>query len=89
MACLEPPVAFMGPQSFAMKALGDKISSTIVAQSSYYKIPTIPWSGSDVTFDIKKDSIIETIGDDLLKKASVDNVDAGLQCADRIGNFIH
>jgi acetyl-CoA carboxylase/biotin carboxylase 1 len=73
----------MGPQSFAMKALGDKISSTIVAQSS--NMPTIPWSGSDVTFNFKKGSIIEKIDNDLLKKASVENFEAGLQCADRMG----
>lgn len=36
--------ATSGPPSEAMWALGDKISSTIVAQT--LQIPTLPWSGS-------------------------------------------
>ncbi|OPJ78466.1 hypothetical protein AV530_003294 [Patagioenas fasciata monilis] len=37
-------IAFMGPPSQAMWALGDKIASSIVAQTA--GIPTLPWSGS-------------------------------------------
>uniref|UniRef100_A0A4W3JWV6 acetyl-CoA carboxylase n=1 Tax=Callorhinchus milii TaxID=7868 RepID=A0A4W3JWV6_CALMI len=37
-------VAFLGPSSQAMWALGDKIASSIVAQTA--GIPTLPWSGS-------------------------------------------
>uniref|UniRef100_A0A8C9UAR0 acetyl-CoA carboxylase n=1 Tax=Serinus canaria TaxID=9135 RepID=A0A8C9UAR0_SERCA len=37
-------VAFLGPPSDAMWALGDKVASTIVAQT--LEIPTLPWSGS-------------------------------------------
>lgn len=33
-----------GPPSDAMWALGDKVASTIVAQT--LEIPTLPWSGS-------------------------------------------
>lgn len=35
---------FAGPPSQAMWALGDKIASSIVAQTA--GIPTLPWSGS-------------------------------------------
>lgn len=35
---------FLGPPSQAMWALGDKIASSIVAQTA--GIPTLPWSGS-------------------------------------------
>lgn len=34
----------LGPSSKAMWALGDKVASSIVAQSA--DIPTLPWSGS-------------------------------------------
>lgn len=35
---------YLGPSSKAMWALGDKVASSIVAQSA--DIPTLPWSGS-------------------------------------------
>lgn len=38
------PFFFQGPPSDAMWALGDKVASTIVAQT--VQIPTLPWSGS-------------------------------------------
>lgn len=41
---LKNGIAFMGPPSQAMWALGDKIASSIVAQTA--GIPTLPWSGS-------------------------------------------
>jgi biotin carboxylase len=34
----------IGPPEQAMWALGDKIASTIIAQSA--NVPTLPWSGS-------------------------------------------
>lgn len=37
-------IAFIGPPEKAMWALGDKIASSIVAQTA--EIPTLPWSGS-------------------------------------------
>ncbi|KAJ0019381.1 hypothetical protein NQD34_006950 [Periophthalmus magnuspinnatus] len=37
-----------GPSSKAMWALGDKVASSIVAQSA--DIPTLPWSGSGICF---------------------------------------
>lgn len=37
-------IAFIGPPDKAMWALGDKIASSIVAQTA--DIPTLPWSGS-------------------------------------------
>lgn len=41
-------VLFLGPPSQAMWALGDKIASSIVAQTA--GIPTLPWSGSGKLF---------------------------------------
>ncbi|KAK7197558.1 acetyl-CoA carboxylase [Novymonas esmeraldas] len=48
-------VTFLGPSEDAMFALGDKIASTIVAQSN--GVPTVPWSGDAIrltpgTFDV-------------------------------------
>jgi acetyl-CoA carboxylase / biotin carboxylase 1 len=40
-------IAFLGPPGSSMRALGDKISSTIVAQSA--DVPCMPWSGSGLT----------------------------------------
>lgn len=37
-------ITFIGPPEKAMWALGDKIASSIVAQTA--DIPTLPWSGS-------------------------------------------
>lgn len=37
-------ISFIGPPEKAMWALGDKIASSIVAQTA--DIPTLPWSGS-------------------------------------------
>ncbi len=42
-------IRFLGPPAPSMAALGDKIGSTILAQAA--GVPTIPWSGSDVSVD--------------------------------------
>nr|CAD2161778.1 unnamed protein product [Meloidogyne enterolobii] len=42
-------IVFIGPPSKAMFALGDKIASTIIAQT--VKIPTIEWSGSGLVVE--------------------------------------
>nr|CDS18174.1 acetyl coenzyme A carboxylase 1 [Echinococcus granulosus] len=44
-------IAFLGPSHEAMWALGDKIASTILAQSA--GIPTVPWSGSHIIVNIE------------------------------------
>lgn len=46
-------IVFMGPPEKAMWALGDKIASSIVAQTA--DIPTLPWSGSELKADWNKD----------------------------------
>jgi len=50
-------VAFMGPPEQAMRDLGDKIASTLIAQRA--KVPTVPWSGQDVDVDYERDGIPE------------------------------
>ena len=51
LARLEPRILFLGPPGTAMRALGDKISSTIVAQHA--NVPCLPWSGTGITETIQ------------------------------------
>ncbi len=66
-----------------MRALGDKISSTIVAQSAL--VPTMPWSGSGITVDTPKlEREIITVPDDLYRRACVMTAEEGLCVAEKI-----
>lgn len=59
-------IVFIGPPSSAMRSLGDKISSTIVAQSAL--VPTMRWSGSGLTLaagTVTADTHQITVPDDL------------------------
>ncbi|MDR3742650.1 MAG: biotin carboxylase N-terminal domain-containing protein [Terracidiphilus sp.] len=44
-------IVFIGPPSAPMRALGDKIGSTIIAQSA--GVPTIPWNGASLKASYK------------------------------------
>lgn len=46
LASSDPPIAFVGPAGPPMRALGDKIGSTIIAQNA--GVPCISWNGSRV-----------------------------------------
>lgn len=74
-------IAFLGPPDRAMWALGDKIASSIVAQTA--GIPTLPWSGSGIKaqYDGKKIKI----NTELYNKGCVNNVNQGLSAATKIG----
>ena len=66
-----------------MRSLGDKISSTIVAQHA--KVPCIPWSGTGVD-EVKVGSNgIVTVEDDVYMKGCVTSVEEGLEAAKKIG----
>ncbi|CAH8637452.1 unnamed protein product [Heterobilharzia americana] len=45
-------IAFLGPSHQAMWTLGDKVASTILAQSAC--VPTLPWSGSGLTISLDR-----------------------------------
>lgn len=66
-----------------MRSLGDKISSTIVAQHA--KVPCIPWSGTGVDAVEVDDNNIVTVADDVYDKGCVHNVQEGLEAAKKIG----
>uniref|UniRef100_G1QLR1 acetyl-CoA carboxylase n=1 Tax=Nomascus leucogenys TaxID=61853 RepID=G1QLR1_NOMLE len=80
-------VAFLGPPSEAMWALGDKIASTIVAQT--LQVPTLPWSGSGLTVEWTEDDLQQgkriSVPEDVYDKGCVKDVDEGLEAAERIG----
>lgn len=46
-------IAFMGPGEVAMAALGDKIASTLIAQSA--GVPCVTWSGQGINVDFKNE----------------------------------
>uniref|UniRef100_A0A1B6DY08 Uncharacterized protein n=1 Tax=Clastoptera arizonana TaxID=38151 RepID=A0A1B6DY08_9HEMI len=74
-------IAFIGPPEKAMWALGDKIASSIVAQTA--AIPTLPWSGSELTAQYSGKKI--KISSELYKRGCVSNVEEGLASAQKIG----
>ena len=63
-------IAFLGPPGSAMRALGDKISSTIVAQSA--RVPCMPWSGDGLTIntDLNAQKTVD-VPADIYQKACV------------------
>ncbi|KAI5637062.1 carbamoyl-phosphate synthase L chain, ATP binding domain-containing protein [Phthorimaea operculella] len=74
-------VVFIGPPEKAMWALGDKIASSIVAQTA--DIPTLPWSGSELKAEYNTKKI--KISSDLFAKGCVKSPEEGLQAAHKIG----
>lgn len=48
-------IVFIGPPAKAMHDLGDKIASTLVAQSA--GVPCVPWSGAGITIDYARDGL--------------------------------
>ncbi|KAJ2159404.1 acetyl-coenzyme-A carboxylase [Coemansia sp. RSA 552] len=76
-------IVFIGPPGSAMRSLGDKISSTIVAQHA--DVPTMPWSGDGITdTELNAQGHLE-VPDDAYHAATTHNMDEGLAQAQRIG----
>lgn len=76
-------IVFIGPPGSAMRSLGDKISSTIVAQSA--EVPTMAWSGTGISDTILSEQGFVTVADDVYQKACVSSVEEGLEKAEIIG----
>ncbi|KAJ8978777.1 hypothetical protein NQ317_015501 [Molorchus minor] len=74
-------IAFIGPNEKAMWALGDKIASSLVAQTA--EVPTLPWSGSGLTAQYSGKKI--KITSELFAKGCVNTADEGLAAAHKIG----
>lgn len=76
---LKHRVTFIGPPAEPMQALGDKIGSTIIAQSA--GVPTIGWNGDSLTVNYKETGIPQDVYD----LANVKTAEDALACANRIG----
>ncbi|XP_034934564.1 acetyl-CoA carboxylase isoform X3 [Chelonus insularis] len=74
-------IAFIGPSERAMWALGDKIASSIVAQTA--DVPTLPWSGSELKAQYSGKKI--KISSELFKKGCVSTVEECLAASKKIG----
>jgi acetyl-CoA carboxylase/biotin carboxylase 1 len=83
LAASKNKIVFIGPPGSAMRSLGDKISSTIVAQSA--EVPTMPWSGSGITDTILSEAGYVTVPDSAYADACVNSVEDGLKKAEQIG----
>jgi len=76
---LKHKVTFIGPPAEPMHALGDKIGSTIIAQSA--GVPVIGWNGDDLRVNYKEEGIPHEVYD----RANVTTAEEALACAERIG----
>ncbi|KAL9621875.1 MAG: hypothetical protein Q9160_003696 [Pyrenula sp. 1 TL-2023] len=83
LAASPKKIIFIGPPGSAMRSLGDKISSTIVAQHA--KVPCIPWSGEGVDDVVVDKNGIVTVEDDVYDKGCTHSPQEGLEAARKIG----
>ncbi|KAI7003742.1 Acetyl-CoA, partial [Hortaea werneckii] len=83
LAASPKKIVFIGPPGSAMRSLGDKISSTIVAQHA--GVPCIPWSGTGVDAVEVDEHNIVTVADDVYDKGCVHTMEEGLEAAKKIG----
>lgn len=83
LAASKNKIVFIGPPGSAMRSLGDKISSTIVAQSA--NVPTMPWSGTGITDTALSEAGYVIVPDDAYQAACVTTVAEGLAKAEEIG----
>ena len=83
LAASPKKIVFIGPPGSAMRSLGDKISSTIVAQHA--KVPCIPWSGTGVEQVAVNEDGIVTVEDSVYMKGCVQSWQEGLEKAKEIG----
>ncbi|KAJ3881247.1 acetyl CoA carboxylase [Lentinula edodes] len=83
LAASKNKIVFIGPPGSAMRSLGDKISSTIVAQSA--NVPTMPWSGTGITDTALSEAGYVIVPDKAYQDACVTSVEEGLVKAEEIG----
>lgn len=83
LAASPKKIVFIGPPGSAMRSLGDKISSTIVAQHA--DVPCIPWSGTGVDKVSIDEAGLVTVPEDVYLKGCVSSWEEGLQKAKEIG----
>ncbi|CDS10010.1 hypothetical protein LRAMOSA02687 [Lichtheimia ramosa] len=74
---------FIGPPASAMRSLGDKISSTIVAQHA--NVPTMSWSGDGISQVAQTEEGHVLVEDKVYLDACVQTAEEGLASAEKIG----
>jgi acetyl-CoA carboxylase/biotin carboxylase 1 len=77
----ETGIAFLGPDASAMRALGDKISATLLAQSA--NVPVINWSGDGLHLQYNRRE--GGVDEGIYRRACVASADEARAAADRIG----
>ena len=75
------PIVFIGPAAAPMRALGDKIGSTIIAQNA--GVPCIAWNGDGL--ECKYSIEVGKVPDDVYARANITNVEQCAREAQRIG----
>lgn len=83
LAASSQKIIFIGPPGSAMRSLGDKISSTIVAQHA--DVPCMPWSGTGIKETIMSAEGFLTVSDDVYQRACIHSAEEGLEKAEIIG----
>lgn len=73
-------IIFLGPPPDSMHALGDKIASTIIAQSA--GVPTVAWSGSGLNVDYAAEG---SVGTEIYQSACINDADHALRAAKDCG----
>lgn len=73
-------ITFLGPNPQSMHALGDKIASTIIAQSA--QVPTVEWSGKGLTLDYANSG---RVPDHVYQKACILSADHAKRVAEEVG----
>jgi acetyl-CoA carboxylase / biotin carboxylase 1 len=82
LAAIRPrPIVFIGPPAGPMYALGDKIGSTIIAQSA--GVPVIAWNGQNLRTDYAKDGLPES----LYAQADVKTAEDAQRLADEVVGY--
>ena len=81
LAKSSPPIKFIGPAGPPMRALGDKIGSTIIAQTA--GVPCIAWNGSKVIADYDRES--GCLPQDAYESANIHSASEALEAATKIG----
>ena len=84
LAASPKKIIFIGPPGSAMRSLGDKISSTIVAQHA--NVPCIPWSGTGVDeVCVDPETNLVSVSDEVYAKGCCTGPEDGLEKARKIG----
>jgi acetyl-CoA carboxylase/biotin carboxylase 1 len=76
-----PPIKFIGPSGAPMRALGDKIGSTIIAQSA--GVPCIEWNGSHVKANYDRES--GTLPEKAYEDGTINSASEASEAASKIG----